>query len=139
MVSPEAGNPTPRVGATPTDIPSAGRVKPMRTYQLATNDELSDVDLDFLTALPEFKDPLCGKARFIVPAAILFIVYYFALPALSDYARPFMDTHLGPVSISYLFALSQFFMAWIVAALFVRSAKIFGSEAKPIPDGQRNR
>lgn len=29
---------------------------------------------------------------------------------------------LGPVNLAYLFALSQFFMAWIIAALYLRAA-----------------
>ena len=54
---------------------------------------------------------------------IFFIVYYFALPVLVGYARPLMEKRvLGPVNLAYLFALSQFFMAWIIAALYVRAA-----------------
>ena len=56
---------------------------------------------------------------------IFFVVYYFALPVLIGYARPFMEKRvLGPVNLAYLFALSQFFMAWIIAAL----ARALGSE-----------
>ena len=32
---------------------------------------------------------------------------------------------LGPVNLAYLFALSQFFMAWIIAWLYVRAARKF--------------
>ena len=57
---------------------------------------------------------------------IFFIVYYFALPVLIGYARPFMETRVfGPVNLAYLFALSQFFMAWIIAGLYVRAAARF--------------
>jgi uncharacterized membrane protein (DUF485 family) len=45
---------------------------------------------------------------------------------LIGYARPFMETKvLGPVNLAYLFALSQFFMAWIIAGLYVRAAARF--------------
>ena len=54
---------------------------------------------------------------------VFFIVYYFALPVLVGYARPLMEKRVfGAVNLAYLFALSQFFMAWIVAALYVRAA-----------------
>ena len=57
---------------------------------------------------------------------IFFIVYYFALPVLIGYAKPFMEKRvLGPVNLAYLFALSQFFMAWIIAWLYVRAAARF--------------
>ena len=68
-----------------------------------------------------------------MPAMIFFIVYYFALPVLIGYARPFMEKRvLGPVNLAYLFALSQFFMAWIIAALYVRAANRFDRKAREI-------
>ena len=64
---------------------------------------------------------------------IVFMVYYFALPVLVGYARPLMERRiLGPVNLAYLFALSQFFMAWIIAALYVRAANRFDRQAKDI-------
>jgi uncharacterized membrane protein (DUF485 family) len=37
---------------------------------------------------------------------------------------------LGEVNLAYLFALSQFFMAWILAALYLRAAGRFDEMAK---------
>ena len=39
---------------------------------------------------------------------------------------------IGPVNLAYLFALSQFFMAWIIAALYVRAAAGFDAQAEAI-------
>lgn len=79
-----------------------------------------------VAASTEFKDLLEVKRTFIVPATIFFIVYYFALPVLVGYAPAFMARPVwGPVNLAYLFALSQFFMAWILAALYVRAAGEF--------------
>ena len=70
-----------------------------------------------------FKDLIRQKKRFIIPACIFFIVYYFALPILVGFAPGLMDTPVwGKVNLAYLFALSQFFMAWIIAGLYVVSA-----------------
>src|SRR5260221_10548721 len=74
----------------------------------------SKTDWDHIAHNPEFEDLLAAKARFIVPATVFFIVYYFALPISVGFYKEFMSTPvIGPVNIAYLFALSQFFMAWI--------------------------
>ena len=78
----------------------------------------------------EFRLLLIAKAKFIVPATVFFVVYYFALPISVGYFPEFMSRKvLGPVNIAYLFALSQFFMAWIIAALYVRAAGAFDKRA----------
>ena len=74
----------------------------------------------------QFKDLIATKKIFIVPAFIFFVVYYFLLPVLVGYAPTFMATKvIGNVNIAYLFALSQFFVAWIIAGLYVRAANDF--------------
>lgn len=76
-----------------------------------------------LEASPEFIALRRSKAAFIVPACAFFIAYYFALPLLVGYAPEFMARKVyGALNVAYLFALSQFFMAWIIAALYVRAA-----------------
>jgi uncharacterized membrane protein (DUF485 family) len=71
----------------------------------------------------EFKRLLAARMRFVVPATIFFLVYYFALPILNGMAPEFMRTKvIGNVNIAYLFALSEFFMAWILAWLYIRRA-----------------
>jgi uncharacterized membrane protein (DUF485 family) len=82
---------------------------------------------------PGFKDLMAAKARFIIPATLFFVVYYFALPILVGYAPGFMSTRVwGPVNLAYLFALSQFFVAWIIAALYIRAANRFDQAAKRV-------
>jgi uncharacterized membrane protein (DUF485 family) len=67
-----------------------------------------------------------AKLRFIIPATLFFVIYYFALPVLVGYAPALMSRRvIGVVNIAYLFALSQFFMAWIIAALYLRAAAKF--------------
>lgn len=82
-----------------------------------------------------FKDLMATKKTFIVPAFIFFVLYYFTLPVLVGYAPQFMSTKvIGEVNLAYLFALSQFFMAWIIAGLYVRAANNFDNLAKDILD-----
>jgi uncharacterized membrane protein (DUF485 family) len=81
----------------------------------------------------EFKDLLAIKKTFIIPAFLFFIVYYFLLPILVGYAPGFMSTKvIGVVNLAYLFALSQFFMAWTVAWLYVKAANNFDRLANDI-------
>jgi uncharacterized membrane protein (DUF485 family) len=54
------------------------------------------------------------------------------LPVLVGYAPQFMSTRIGRVNLAYLFALSQFFMAWIIAGLYVRAAGNFDRLANDI-------
>ena len=90
-------------------------------------------DWDVVANNDEFKRLMAAKARFIVPATIFFIVYYFALPVLVGYAPDFMKrTVIGPVNIAYLFALSQFFMAWFLAWLYMRAARRFDAMGKSV-------
>ena len=85
---------------------------------------------DLVAAMPEFRQLLKAKAAFIVPATISFVVFYFLLPISVGYFPKFMDKRvLGPVSIAYLFALSQFFVAWAIAALYVRRAARFDDQS----------
>jgi uncharacterized membrane protein (DUF485 family) len=84
-------------------------------------------------ATPEFRSLLRKKRSFVVPATVFFIVYYFALPILVGYFPGFMSRKvMGAVNIAYLFALSQFVMAWIIAALYVRAANRFDRMAEEV-------
>ena len=68
----------------------------------------------------EFK-ALMATRKLHLPAFVFFIVYLLSLPILVGYAPEFMSTKvIGNVNIAYLFALSQFFMAWTIAWLYVR-------------------
>jgi len=87
----------------------------------------------------EFKDLMATKKTFIVPAFIFFVVYYFALPVLVGYAPQFMATKvIGQVNLAYLFALSQFFVAWVIAGLYVKAANNFDRLAKDILEKAEN-
>ena len=127
---------TPDVGA-PTDIaPLSPRTKP--AHELTADEDRDVADWKRLAASSGFKELLKAKRRFIVPATIFFVAYYFALPVLVGYARPFMETPVfGAVNVAYLFALSQFFVAWIIAALYMRAAGRFDRMAADVIKHER--
>jgi uncharacterized membrane protein (DUF485 family) len=74
--------------------------------------------------MPEFRALVRAKRAFIVPASLFFVVYYFSLPALVGYWPEMMSTTVaGRINVAYLFALSQFVMAWGLMAAYVRRAR----------------
>jgi uncharacterized membrane protein (DUF485 family) len=130
-MEPEPGDPTPEVGAA-TDVAPLGRDHAKPAHELTADEDADVADWDRVAAGEEFKGLLASKRRFIVPATVFFVAYYFALPVLVGYAPRLMDTRLLGVNLAYLFALSQFFMAWAVAALYVRAAGGWDETARRI-------
>ncbi len=90
-------------------------------------------DWDRVAAREDFRALIASKRAFIVPATLFFVVYYFALPLLVGYAPGVMKTEVfGAVNLAYLFALSQFVMAWGLAAWYLRAAGRFDAMAHGI-------
>jgi uncharacterized membrane protein (DUF485 family) len=136
-MEPEPGDLTPIVGAA-TDVSPLGRGAQKPAHELTADEDIDVADWDLVAKTEEFKTLLASKRKFIVPATIFFIVYYFALPVLVGYAPALMDRKVfGVINIAYLFALSQFFMAWIIAALYVRVAGKWDDMAHSIIDRLR--
>jgi uncharacterized membrane protein (DUF485 family) len=93
-------------------------------------------DWEALAARADFKALLRDKLTFIVPACSFFIAYYFTLPVLCGWFPAMMTKRiLGPFNAAYLFALSQFFMAWVLAWIYVRRASQWDVKAAQIIKG----
>jgi len=123
-------DPTPTIGSA-TDVAPLGRDEVKPWHERTADEDVDVADWERVAAMEEFKTLLSAKVKFIAPATIFFVVYYFALPVLVGYAPLLMETKvLGEVNLAYLFALSQFFMAWILAALYLRAAGRFDEMAK---------
>jgi uncharacterized membrane protein (DUF485 family) len=121
-MEPEPGDFTAIVGAE-TDVSPLGRDRNKPAHELTADEDIDVADWDRVAAMSEFKELLASKRKFIISATVFFVIYYFALPILVGYAPSLMVRKVfGVVNIAYLFALSQFFMAWIIAALYVRVA-----------------
>jgi uncharacterized membrane protein (DUF485 family) len=123
---------TPVTGAA-TDVAPLGREGHKPAHELTADEDVDAADWGRVAAMDEFKRLVAAKRKFIIPATIFFIVYYFALPVLVGYAPQLMSRRVfGVINAAYLFALSQFFMAWIIAGLYVRAAGRFDAMAKNI-------
>lgn len=86
-----------------------------------------NVDWDAAANSPEFKELIAKKRRFVMPATIFFLAWYFGFIVLAGVAPDFMgEKVIEGVTIGYIFALSQFIMVWVLAAMYLRRAdKVF--------------
>ncbi len=131
MSAPDNADLTPE-SAAPTDIAPLGRTAPKPAHEMTAEEERGGVNWDAIAADADFKKLLASKIKFILPATIFFLAYYFALPILVGWAPNLMKTKVGSVNLAYLFAFSQFFMAWIVAAIYVKKAGVWDTAAAAI-------
>lgn len=122
---------TPESGG-PTDVAPIGRTGAKPAHEMTADEERGNIDWDSIAADADFKKLLAAKIRFIAPTTIFFLVYYFALPILVGWFPDFMKTKVGNVNYAYLFALSQFLMAWAVAAIYVGKAAGWDKSAAAI-------
>lgn len=130
------GDPTPVVGAE-TDVSRLGREDTKPAHELTADEDPDAVNWNQIAASDAFKELIKAKLKFILPATVFFIVYYFALPVLVGYAPGLMNRRVfGSVNVAYLFALSQFFMAWVIALLYVRAASRHDRMARSIVDAR---
>jgi len=94
---------------------------------------MTAADWDRIAQSPLYREMVASKARFVAPATVLFLVYYFALPILVGYWPEMMATPvIGVLNLAYLFALSQFFMTWFLAFLYMRIAARFDRMSEQI-------
>jgi uncharacterized membrane protein (DUF485 family) len=113
---------TPIVGSQ-TDVAPLGRGGPKPPHERTAEEEVDPRLWAVIAKDPDFTALVRGKMKLIVPATIFFIIYYFILPIGVGWFPQFMERKVwGDVNIAYLFALSQFFMAWILAGIYVAAA-----------------
>ena len=76
-----------------------------------------------IDADPRFQQLHRRKSRFLWSLMAISIAFYLLLPlGAAWYPEVFRRRVWGPVNIGILFALSEFVMAWTVAALYARHA-----------------
>jgi uncharacterized membrane protein (DUF485 family) len=97
----------------PSRSPTTGR---MPTEEAVTATEAVGKD-------PEMVELEHRHRRFVWPATVFFLIYYMALNVLAGTSPDLMGKKLfGQFTFGYLFALSQFLMAFVVAWVYSRWA-----------------
>ena len=116
---------TTSVGAE-TDVTRVGRASTPPPHEQTADEDIDVVDWDRVAATSDFETLVASRTRFLIPATIFFLVYYFTLLVLVGFFPEVMSQTvpwLGPVNLAYLFALSQFAMVGVVAFAYLRHAK----------------
>ncbi len=86
------------------------------------------VDWDAAANSPEFKELIAQKRRFVAPGHHLLFDLVPRLHRPWPGSRPtsWARRSIEGVTIGYIFALSQFIMVWVLAAVYLRRAdKVF--------------
>jgi uncharacterized membrane protein (DUF485 family) len=74
-------------------------------------------------ASPRFRELKRRHRSFVLPVALLFLVWYFAYVILADYAHDFMATPVfGNVNVGLLFGLGQFVTTFAITTWYVMYA-----------------
>lgn len=81
------------------------------------------VDWNAVEQSPEFKELIAARRRFVLPATIFFLAWYFGFVLLAGYAPDFMadSVHEG-LTVGYCLALTQFVMVFVLGYLYLRRA-----------------
>ena len=71
----------------------------------------------------EFQQLVRRRRRFVVPATIFFLAWYFGFIVLAGYAPDFMgESVYEGLTVGYVLALTQFIMVWFLGWLYLRKA-----------------
>ena len=83
-----------------------------------------EIDWSATERTPEFRELVRRRRRFVVPATIFFLCWYFGFVALCGYAPDFMGREFlaDGVTVGYALALTQFVMTWGLAWLYLRKS-----------------
>ncbi len=84
----------------------------------------TDLDWAAATRTPEFQELVRRRKRFVLPATIFFLAWYFGFIVLAGYAPDFMGGEFltDGLTVGYMLALSQFVMTWGLAWAYLRKA-----------------
>jgi uncharacterized membrane protein (DUF485 family) len=102
------------------------REERVRESEIADGGPDHHPEIDWIAAerSPEFRELITKKRRFVVPATIFFLAWYFGFIILAGYAEDFMGESIYEgFTVGYLLALSQFVMVWTLSWLYLRRAE----------------
>jgi uncharacterized membrane protein (DUF485 family) len=86
-------------------------------------DHHAEIDWVAAERSPEFRELIAKRRRFVLPATIFFLLWYFGFIVLAGYAEDFMgESVYEGLTVGYVLALTQFVMVWVLAWLYLRKA-----------------
>ncbi|HEX6922842.1 MAG TPA: DUF485 domain-containing protein [Bacillales bacterium] len=90
--------------------------------------------------LSAFQQLLRAKRRFLIPATIFLLIFYFMLP-VSIICFPQVMNHpvFSGVTPAWAFAFAQFVMVWVLGGLYYKKSKKFDRLAGKIEVEEKGR
>ena len=72
----------------------------------------------------EFRELIAVRRRFVLPATIFFLAWYFGFVLLAGYAPDFMSRSVYEgLTVGYCLALTQFVMVAVLGLMYLRRAE----------------
>src|SRR4029078_3867634 len=79
------------------------------------------VDWERIAGLPEFRELVARRRRFVVPATAFFLIWYFGFIVLAGYAEDLMGTSIYEgFTVGYALALTQFVMVGTLGLWYLK-------------------
>ena len=94
--------------------------------------DTASVPLDWyrIESDPRFRELHRRKSAFLWSLMAFAVVYYFALPIGAAYFTDVFRIKVwGVINVGYVFALSEFIVAWTIAYVYARRARQFDAMA----------
>ena len=91
------------------------------------------LDWSGIEADPRFQELHRKKSAFLWSLMAFSVVYYFALPIGAAYWTDVFKVKVwGVINVGYLFALSEFVVAWLIAFVYARKARDYDAMAEAL-------
>ena len=112
--------------ADATSPQDGGKSIPARNTEVVEDQHTALRDWQAIERDSEFRELVRTKRNLIIPATIFFLLYYFVFLIVVGYMPDVANASVfGNINVAYLFALSQFFMTWILMGIYVWRAGTF--------------
>lgn len=86
-----------------------------------------------IEADPRFQELHRRKSAFLWSLMAFSVIYYFALPIGAAYLTDLFKVKVwGVINFGYLFALSEFVVAWLIAYVYARKARDYDAMAEEL-------
>jgi uncharacterized membrane protein (DUF485 family) len=91
------------------------------------------LDWSRIEADSRFQELHRKKSAFLWSLMAFSVIYYFALPIGAAYLTDLFKIKVwGVINVGYLFALSEFVVAWLIAFIYARKARDYDAMAEAL-------
>jgi uncharacterized membrane protein (DUF485 family) len=100
----------------------------------------SNIHWEAVEADPRFQQLHRDKNRFLWRMMLFALLFYFSLPISTAYFQHILNIKIwGVINVGLLFALAQFVVAWVIAAVYAKRANAeFDARAQALVEDAHN-